>query len=264
MRRVAAFVDAGYFWVQVAQIIHGNKSNRRSVIINYGILHDQLISQITDHFPNCDLLRIYWYDGPGQHGKTPDHTSIERLDDFKLRLGTRNGVGEQKAVDGLIIADMIGLSQLKSITDALLISGDSDLTPGVIATQSLGIRVHLLSLGPDAATSPYLKVEVDKHKRWNDNDITSFAQADPSSDGSLVFTNSVDANSFPYSLATLDESVKHFYSCLTADKRACIPKSGAIPRDIDTELLKCFSQGSSRSLGEDDKRSVRNALRALV
>ena len=109
-----------------------------------------------------------------------------------------------------------------------------------------------------------MKVEVDKHKRWNDNDIASFARADPFSDGSLVFTNSAHAISFPYSLATLHESVKQFYSCLTADKQACIPKSGAIPRDIDTELLKCFSQGSSRSLGEDDKRLVRNALRALV
>lgn len=261
MRRVAAFVDAGYFWVQVAQIIHGSKESRGSVFIDYGILHDQLIIQITDHFPNCDLLRIYWYDGPGQHGKTPDHTSIERLDDFKLRLGTRNGVGEQKAVDGLIIADMIGLSQQKSITDALLISGDADLTPGVIATQSLGIRVHLLSLGPDSATSPYLKVEVDKHKRWGDDCIVSFARANSLSAGSSVFTDSAHAFSLPYSLATLHESVRQFYFCLTLDKQKCIPKSGAIPRDVDIELLKCFSGHPARSLDERDKRSIRNALR---
>jgi hypothetical protein len=35
--------------------------------------------------------------------------SVEELDDFKLRLGTRTGAGDQKAVDGLIIADLISL-----------------------------------------------------------------------------------------------------------------------------------------------------------
>ena len=102
------------------------------------------------------------YDGPHRTlGKSREHKAIEELDDFKLRLGTLNGVGEQKAVDGLIIADMIGLAQSRVITDALLVSGDADLTPGVLAAQNLGVRVHLLSMGPSEATSPYLKAEVD-------------------------------------------------------------------------------------------------------
>ena len=43
------------------------------------------------------------YDGPHRTlGKSRGHKAIEELDDFKLRLGTLNGVGEQKAVDGLI------------------------------------------------------------------------------------------------------------------------------------------------------------------
>lgn len=263
MRRVAAFVDAGYFWVQVSQIVHQSKEGRGSVNLDYATLHDRLLDQIAEHFPTCDLLRIYWYDGPGPHGKTHDHTCIEHLDDFKLRLGTRNGVGEQKAVDGLIIADMIGLAQLKSITDALLVSGDSDLTPGVIATQSLGIRVHLLSLGPDAATSPYLKAEVDKHKKWHNSVIESFVSSSLSSNYLSVFTDSMVALSRSYSLSTLEDSVRLFYSFLTDDKKLSVPSSGPIPSDIDIALLKCFTSNNIRPLEESEKRLVRNTLRII-
>lgn len=264
MRRVAAFVDAGYFWVQVVQIIQGAKVSRGTVTLDYTALRSSLIDQISRHFPKCDLLRIYWYDGPGSHGKTHDHSSVEILDDFKLRLGTRNGAGEQKAVDGLIIADMIGLAQLKSVTDALLISGDADLTPGVIATQSLGIRVHLLSLGPDGATSPYLKVEVDRHERWTDDSIRLFASPAYSVSEISVFSDPAYAASLKYSLDDLDESVRRFFSSLLEYKRLEVPASGAIPRDIDTELLKCFSAHSPSVLSEVDRRNIRNCLKRIT
>lgn len=132
MRRVAVFVDAGYLWVQLLHIVHGSTfahgkiPSRSSVSIDYPRMREGLIAQVATQFPGINLLRIYWYDGPGPHGKTPGHNSIEELDDVKLRLGTRNGVGDQKAVDGLIIADIIGMAQSKAISDALLISGDAD------------------------------------------------------------------------------------------------------------------------------------------
>jgi len=114
-----------------------------------------MLSEVEKQFgADCHFLRVYWYDGPGTNGKTTEHHAIDKLDDFKLRLGTRNGVGTQKGVDGLIIADLISLTQQRAITHAMLITGDSDITPGVVAAQGMGLRAHLLSLGSSVATSP--------------------------------------------------------------------------------------------------------------
>lgn len=175
MRRVAVFCDAGYFWVQVCSIVLGARSPRTDVNLDYNRLRTTLLNEVAAQLPAADLLRVYWYDGPGPQGKAPDHVAIEKLDDFKLRLGTRNGHGQQKAVDGLIIADMVSLTQSKAITEALLISGDADITPGVVAAQAMGLRVHLLSIGPAAATSPYLSAEADRKTTWGISQVKGFA-----------------------------------------------------------------------------------------
>lgn len=175
MKRVAVFVDAGYFWVQVGSVVGGSYTSRNQVSLRHADLHQSMMAEIKAQFPDCDLLRVYWYDGPGPSGKTSEHHAIEHLDDFKLRLGTRNGVGQQKGVDGLIIADLISLTQQKAITHALLVTGDADITPGVIAAQSMGLRIHLLSLGATAATSPVLAAEVDRKRTWSTSDILKFA-----------------------------------------------------------------------------------------
>jgi len=149
MNRIGVFVDAGYFWVQVAQVVHGSKQARDSVAIDYPILREKLLAEVASQFAGGELLRVYWYDGPGTFShKAHSHVAIDDLDDFKLRLGTRNTYGDQKAVDGLIIADLVSLAQSRAILSAIVVSGDADLTPGVIAAQGLGMRVHMLSLGP--------------------------------------------------------------------------------------------------------------------
>lgn len=180
MRRVAVFADAGYFWVQIGTSVLGKKADRAEIKLDYERLRAGLLGEVAAQFPNIDLLRVYWYDGPSHDGrKTSHHRSIERLDDFKLRLGTRNGAGQQKAVDGLIIADMLSLAQTKAITDALLVSGDADMTPSLVAAQNLGLRVHLLIIGSDSATSPYLSAESDRKVYWDAKAISGFAQPEP-------------------------------------------------------------------------------------
>lgn len=175
------FVDAGYFWVQALRVVLGSrlgaKQPRDKITLDYSALHVRMLSAVNEQCVGGDLLRVYWYDGPGAAGggKTQHHIAIDGLDDFKLRLGVRNGIGMQKAVDGLIIADLISLAQAKAISHALLVSGDADLAPGVIAAQALGIRVHLMSMGPDDATSPYLAAEADRKCRLSDEDVHRFA-----------------------------------------------------------------------------------------
>lgn len=175
MHRLGVFVDAGYFWCQTITVIHGRMTERGRVALNYKELRRQLLNTAAEEFPHASLLRAYWYDGPGNHGKAEEHARIEELDDFKLRLGTRNSTGRQKGVDGLIIADIISLTQNGAISDALLITGDADLAPGIDAAQNLGLRVHLLTLGPSNATSPHLAAEVDRKRSWSDDIVRSFA-----------------------------------------------------------------------------------------
>lgn len=179
MRRVAVFVDAGYFWAEVCTHVLGPQGGRRTdVVLDYDKLHDVLLAEVDQQFPGSHLMRVIWYDGPGGNGaKTHEHRMIDLLNDFKLKLGTRNSQGAQKGVDGLIIADLISYTQMKAITDALLVTGDADITPGVVAAQGLGLRVHQLSIGSRASTSPYLAAEVDYKHTWGPDEIAKFAQA---------------------------------------------------------------------------------------
>ena len=275
MRRIAVFVDAGYFWVQAVHIIWGKKASRDEVIICYPTLRERLLEQVRTQFPNAELLRVYWYDGPGPSGKTICHRSIEDMDDFKLRLGTRNGVGAQKAVDGLIIADMISLAQTKAISEALLVTGDADLTPGVMAAQNLGIRVHLLSMGPTEATSPYLKAEVDRKTHWDDIEVRKFVTA---ASAKSVTAPALDLNPAPSPVivvaptqpeAALSVNPRDFaviaqtvFATLARELQAQIPKEGALPQEVDRRLLSKGRKELGRALDEQEKRNLRDALRA--
>jgi uncharacterized LabA/DUF88 family protein len=259
MRRVAVFVDAGYFWVQATNIILGEKSQRNQLSVDYDSLRVGLIAQTNEQFADADLLRVYWYDGPGPEGKTPDHRSIEELNDFKLRLGTRNGAGAQKAVDGLIIADMIGLAQSKAISDALLVSGDADLTPGVIAAQNLGIRVHLLSIGSLAATSPYLKSEVDYKHHWSDAAVRSFAAPLPQDETTRPPESDSDNLTKKF-----QEVAKSVLAKTDKNILAGLKPKDPIPREIDSELLQKARDVVGQSLTEDQKRELRAGFKKLI
>lgn len=271
MGRIAVFVDAGYFWVQAVHIIHGRKANRDQVLVNYPSMRSEFLDEIKSQFPDNSLLRIYWYDGPGTHGKASSHVAIEELDDFKLRLGTRNGAGDQKAVDGLIIADLIGLAQSKSISDAILVSGDADLTPGVQASQSLGIRVHLLSMGPVNATSPFLKAEVDQKKHWDDTTVKKFVSINlPPASGAEALpapmpAPSASAATGPTIAMPTDPllvAAKTFYDGLS--DKAKISKTGAIPKEMDAQLLSLARRMLGRSLTDIEKKSLRAEVRKFA
>ncbi|MBF0138127.1 MAG: NYN domain-containing protein [Magnetococcus sp. DMHC-1] len=255
MRRVAVFVDAGYFWVQAGYCVYGKKVSRCQVEINYDSLRMVILEQVRKLFTEADLLRVYWYDGPGSHGKSSDHESVEALDDFKLRLGTRNFVGDQKAVDGLIIADMISLAQNKAISDAILVSGDADLTPGVLAAQSLGIRVYLLSIGPAEATSPFLKAEVDVKVYLSEDELTQFISK--SGDGDEI-SNAHPLKEMPSHLAVVAE---RFLNGLTSEQKRLLPGTGMLPKKIDGKLLYMAKESLNRELTEEEKRQLREALK---
>lgn len=183
MSRIAVFVDAGYFFAQVLKLLGDERSSRDQLEVEYAKMRVAFLEEAAKQFPRSELLRVYWYDGPGANGKTPAHKMIDELDDFKLRLGSRNAMGQQKEVDGLIIADMITLVNNKAISDAILVSGDADIIPGVTVVQALGARVHVLSVGAASlvssgaghSMSPHLASEADHKADWSKSLISSFA-----------------------------------------------------------------------------------------
>ena len=270
MKRIAVFVDAGYFWVQLCNLINGNYSSRGQVQLNYEDLRLHFLSEIAAQFPNGDLLRIYWYDGPGMNGKTNEHTAIDQLDDFKLRLGTRNGVGQQKGVDGLIIADLISLTQQKAITHALLVSGDSDITPGVIAAQSMGLRVHLLSLGASAATSPYLAAEVDYKRSWGSAEAIKFASSTAMAVAAQASIGQISiAVSLTQAIATPNSIAQIAFNQVKLGPNSLLfsgLKQGVfnLPREIDGELLAVGRAQLGRALTIAEKLDLRKEFRAMI
>jgi uncharacterized LabA/DUF88 family protein len=185
MLRVAAFIDAGYVWKQLWKALRPDVDDkqygRSDIAMNHAAFHDALIGYIENQFKDIPLLRCYWYDGPSILGSiSSEHKKIAYLNDFKLRLGHRaiesgDAKIKQKGVDGLVIADLIGLAQNKVISHALLISGDGDMVPGVGVAQALGVRVHLLALHSEQSTSPNLMAEVDHYSLWQLADIKTFA-----------------------------------------------------------------------------------------
>lgn len=273
MFRVAAFIDAGYLWCQVAKALFGDKETheRRDIALDYKKLRSDLLAHVGVSFPGVPLLRCYWYDGTRRDGTpSPEHGEVAFLDDFKVKLGETvpipgsGGKKKQKGVDGLIIADLIGLAQNKAISHALLVSGDGDLVPGVSTAQSMGVRVHLLAINDMASTSPALWQDVDHTDLWPTGKILRFA-GKASEDGVAARDGGNGALAGPASPQTaeagLAEMVQEFYAALTPSEKASL-SGNYIPPAIDRQLLMkgCALRRSSR-LEEDGKRRLRALLK---
>lgn len=266
MRTVAVFMDAGYFWAQVHKIVIGDRTNRNNIFIDYPMLRTTLLEIVNENFSTSELLRVYWYDGPSISDSSAEHRNIQELDDFKLRLGTRNSMGQQKGVDGLIIADIISLTQTKAITDALLISGDADITPGVVAAQSLGLRVHQLSIGGLTSTSPFLLAEVDRGYVWDEKKILSFAKsqaraAEPPK--SRVDDGKPNLSGKPAVTANLQQIAAEFKNGIEVSTGIVVQEKSPLPPELDGKLLSFGRKKIGRSLEEHEKRGLRAALKAL-
>ncbi len=176
MNRIAVFVDAGYLFAQGAVALSGSKRPRSQMKLDARTAVAQLKDLALAKAPNCELLRIYWYDGAIASSKpTAEQALLANLDNVKLRLGFVNSNGEQKGVDSLIVTDLIELGRQKSICDALLLSGDEDVRIGVQIAQNYGVRVHLLGIEPSRGSqSSQLIQEADTTSEWTRETVRSF------------------------------------------------------------------------------------------
>ena len=150
--RVGIFIDGAY-------LEHVQRNQFGGARIDFG----ELSNAIAD---GADILRTYYYHCLPYQGNPPTteereryanrrrfFTMLETLPRYSVRLGQLAFRGnrddgrpifEQKRVDILLGVDMVQLSAKGHIFEAILVAGDSDFIPAVIAAKSEGVLVRLV------------------------------------------------------------------------------------------------------------------------
>jgi uncharacterized LabA/DUF88 family protein len=171
--RTAVFVDAGYLFASGSRLISGEKLTRSQLHLEHEAILARL-TQLAQELTGLPVLRIYWYDGASS-GPNSQHIALAYRPSLKLRLGLVNEQGQQEGVDQLIVADMITLSRNRAMADAVLLSGDDDLRPGVEEAQALGARVHLLGIAPARENQAATLVQAaDSVRELSENEVREF------------------------------------------------------------------------------------------
>lgn len=282
VERVAAFVDAGYFWVQLSYLLYGEKRKREDILIDAPQMRESLIAAIHDQFSSCSLLRIYWYDGRDPRGiLTEQHQALARLDDIKMRYGTLNAYGQQKGVDGLLMADLLALAQNRAITSAIILSGDADLAPGVGAAQMLGVRIHRLGINGRSASSPILMAEVDKNVEWPREEIERFARKAEFQNARIIsmpgdyhaeeddpspLTDGENAPE-PMTEATrqlLELNATLFISSLSEAEKEAVNLHHTLPLELDKRLLFQAKMTLRHFLSSEEKTLLRDLVQTRL
>ncbi|MGW2425205.1 NYN domain-containing protein [Streptomyces sp. NPDC001709] len=158
MDRCIVLVDAGYLLGAAATLLTGDATRSR-----LSVDHGQLIDQIR-HRAEADtgqtLLRIYWFDGAPDRVPQPEHRRLRVMPRVTVRLGllTRiEGRFQQKGVDAAMHAQLTELARNHACSDIVLITGDGDLLPGVMAAKDHGVAIHLWAV--QAADGEYNQSE---------------------------------------------------------------------------------------------------------
>ncbi|MFB4289346.1 NYN domain-containing protein [Nonomuraea sp. ATR24] len=152
MDRCALFVDAGYLLADGAMAVHGTR-HREAVSWDYpGLL--QLMSSLSRERTGLPLLRCYWYEATVEGRHTPEHDALADIPGLKLRL-SRIRPGRREGVDAQVHRDLMTLARNNAICDAVVVSGDEDLTQVVCDAQDLGIRVTVVNIAAEASSASW-------------------------------------------------------------------------------------------------------------
>lgn len=132
-------------------------------------------------------------------------------------------------------------------------------------------------MGPMNATSPYLKAEVDRKSHWDDFEVRKFAAA---AESETVVAPTPSPNLAPHSSTTMAQLVQpeatppnqqglavvaqHVFAMLPHDLQTQVPKTGALPQEVDRRLLAEGRKKLGRTLDEQERHILRDALRAAI
>lgn len=275
MSRIAVFVDSGYLFAQGSAAVSGEKTSRTSINIDPEKAIAALKAVASAKAPKCEILRIYWYDGAiGGARPTSDQALLAGLDDVKLRLGFVNSHGQQKGVDSLIVTDLIELARLKSISDALLLSGDEDVRVGVQIAQNYGVRVHLLGIHPSRGSqSLQLMQEADTTVEWSGETISSFMTIRPSlnqpAERQLAAESRRGAETgVSKPMEIIEQCVNDFVQQLADTDILAIEAywmtERGVPSDLDRRLLPTCGQAIGQNLAKSEIKHMRTCFSAAV
>ncbi|MER8060809.1 NYN domain-containing protein [Streptomyces sp. SID8366] len=158
MDRCIVLVDAGYLLGAAASLLAGEPSRSRITVD-----HPALIQALRDRAESDTerpLLRIYWFDGAPDRVPQPEHRRLRVMPRVTVRLGalTRSdGRWAQKGVDAAMHAELTELARNRACSDVVLVTGDGDLLPGMMAAKEHGVAVHLWAV--QAADGDYNQSE---------------------------------------------------------------------------------------------------------
>jgi uncharacterized LabA/DUF88 family protein len=178
--RTAVFVDAGYLFASGSRAMSktGDKLLRSQLHLDHDAVL-KLLAGLVAELTGLPLLRIYWYDGASV-GPNAAHIALAYRPSLKLRLGQVDARGQQQGVDALLVADMITLAKNHACSDALLLTGDDDIRPGVEQAQEQGVRVHLLGIPPARENQAAALVQAaDSVRELTQDELRSFLSLAP-------------------------------------------------------------------------------------
>jgi uncharacterized LabA/DUF88 family protein len=279
--RIAVFVDAGYLYAQGSIAVTKAKKPKPREELTLDIQKFLAkIKELTKELaPNKGLLRVYWYDGALSGRLNDSQIKLAMTDDIKLRLGRLHEDGQQKGVDSLIVTDLIELARNRSITDALLISGDEDVRVGVEIAQTHGIRVHLLGIHPGSESqSELLRREADTRREWNADSVRSFLQHETRSKPAAVAAQKAGAkktppakpqsapqpSSSPSTTDIVKRTIEKAEPKLLEKARDCVAKNKDLPGTIVTLLYATATEVLGHKPKPAESRGLRQTLKEAL
>ncbi|OIJ68813.1 NYN domain-containing protein [Streptomyces mangrovisoli] len=158
MDRCIVLVDAGYLLGAAASLLAGEPSRSRITVDHTALI--QGLREQAESDTERPLLRIYWFDGAPDRVPQPEHRRLRVMPRVTVRLGalTRSdGRWAQKGVDAAMHAELTELARNRACSDIVLVTGDGDLLPGMMAAKEHGVAVHLWAV--QAADGDYNQSE---------------------------------------------------------------------------------------------------------
>ncbi|MFF8863542.1 MULTISPECIES: NYN domain-containing protein [unclassified Streptomyces] len=158
MDRCIVLVDAGYLLGAAASLLAGEPSRSRITVDHTALI--QALRVRAESETERPLLRIYWFDGAPDRVPQPEHRRLRVMPRVTVRLGalTRSdGRWAQKGVDAAMHAELTELARNRACSDVVLVTGDGDLLPGMMAAKEHGVAVHLWAV--QAADGDYNQSE---------------------------------------------------------------------------------------------------------
>ncbi|MEU2081696.1 NYN domain-containing protein [Streptomyces albus] len=179
--RCVVLVDAGYLLGAAASLLAGDPTRSRISVDHAGLI--QSLRRQAEADTQCDLLRIYWFDGAPDRVPQPEHRRLRVMPRVTVRLGalTRSdGRWAQKGVDAAMHAELTELARNRACSDIVLVTGDGDLLPGLMSAKEHGVAVHLWAV--QAADGDYnqsedLVAEADERRVLDRSWITPVVRA---------------------------------------------------------------------------------------